>query len=1472
MADYRAEVALTRLAALLHQAADERIYKLFASDRWLRQHLGPAKLDWSGYAADLAWAFDSLQEEITAGTSPARLIMLRLVQLCVVRSSMASSENIPEAVVSCAVRTGTWPADRAIAAIRRYPDRVRQVSSYVAMLRGELGDAERDAVRAALTALAFVAPDQVPAVELLRAIPLLRAADQRAVADRLTLCPMAPNDPKALLRSRAATISVLSAPDVVAMMVANPEARRPALIKATVDTILQEATRIGEEAGMPYERRAEAPESLQDLMMTDGLEITHGDHVGRPQILTALRDAVPLLAAYPGPGELPTALTRCMGCAASTEEWESLATAYKSGLRAVGVSWQPPAYRSAVRYESPLWAADQERLWWLRQFLIRTGRGADAHLERGEEPFTAFSVDAIESAWVNRALALMYPPEEAAPGRGGRPERAGGRLHSPRRSPAPLARARRIAGRARRRRTTHPVRTKVVRDTLGRVIAPTVAAMAVAAAGGPPEAADDLVSQTFDREFLMPQLHSLERAASEAQIEPAIARRMMGGLLRQAMEETYQARRNVLDAWSDVDAELVEAADLTPVADFILTLPTEPERGYGADIFKTHNIDTHDVPLLTAVELVGPHLDEPNAVRLVDALVAVSRTEIRNRGLGLLAPRLGRDAIARILRLNWRPADSREQTWVLRELAEGSSAEATAARRAIENMALEAASGIEDGWAYVDAILHTRSAERFGAAQAVADPQVLAAVRRMSINDRADALRGLSHHANRDERVSPAVFEEILTLPPVNSQGTYSWRAVALVSCSSFLDAGMAGRALDAAMEIPERLAEGDSQPWGRDWTNDFIRAAVVNALVPVLAPQDARRAFEYAKNLPYVAREPVFRSLAVTADPTLAGLLFDDAVKRYRDYLLMDLSSPPRIIEQVVSMESSDDFQLQRQVQTAELIAEMLDRLDGDRRRIAADLAMRTPATGPCAWLGGKILDRLIDSDPVDAAQLTSTALVDAYSYVGQDPTRIDILIDLLPHVQRHAGRRQAELADFITARFPGYAEPFLDAAHGERLDDADRAEYLRLTGLDNMPLPREQQPSGMPEADLRAQMARWMLAPVAERQRDRLLEQLLLASPLLSRIRALPRLGEVLPADFRANVLATTVRELVHHAPRIDPEHLTVLVSLAGNLPSGDRGSLVDLAAALPGFDETGDIEQAAFSELYRDWGRMLRPHPKYEPLGPSIAAKAIGEQIENEQFRKSYGFETPRVQFLARLAPHLEQDQISRAVALLRDFPETERASALAALLSSAEPGNARLIVAEIHALRGRFARLWALFRGQESLGEKEAEFTATAEGIVGAFETATSIGAAALMLLGYLGEDRTMQILVDQAQNASDDDTTLKLLSLAVRIGKETEHHIRLPSLLMRLSSPEARYRGLLMFARAGIRLGDHLDDSTGELLHAIHLRLSELSWLPRTEFLRELAGEVTLVNAFIDDDDRMAMARGIREVCEQWRWP
>src|SRR5262249_17907690 len=143
------------------------------------------------------------------------------------------------------------------------------------------------------------------------------------------------------------------------------------------------------------------------VQRVDYLEITYGDYLGRPQVLSALEQAAALLPVYPDPADLPAAIVQCMGCAASPEEWTALSAAYVAALRALGVRWQPPEYREGVLYGSPLWKRDQDRLWWMRQFLIRSSSGVDAHLRDGENPIGLFSIEAVQHAWVQRALALL---------------------------------------------------------------------------------------------------------------------------------------------------------------------------------------------------------------------------------------------------------------------------------------------------------------------------------------------------------------------------------------------------------------------------------------------------------------------------------------------------------------------------------------------------------------------------------------------------------------------------------------------------------------------------------------------------------------------------------------------------------------------------------------------------------------------------------------------------------------------------------------------------------------------------------------------------------------------------------------------------------------------------------------------------------------------------------------------------------
>ena len=93
----------------------------------------------------------------------------------------------------------------------------------------------------------------------------------------------------------------------------------------------------------------------------------------------------------------------------------------------------------------------------------------------------------------------------------------------------------------------------------------------------------------------------------------------------------------------------------------------------------------------------------------------------------------------------------------------------------------------------------------------------------------------------------------------------------------------------------------------------------------------------------------------------------------------------------------------------------------------------------------------------------------------------------------------------------------------------------------------------------------------------------------------------------------------------------------------------------------------------------------------------------------------------------------------------------------------------------------------------------DLTLLAAATVDLFDTPTSKGAAAIMLLGYLGEDRAMDIILEQVRTASHDDAKLELFSLAVRIGERKEHQTQLCRLLTQLQSPEVRYKAMLMFS-------------------------------------------------------------------------
>jgi len=1458
MTDILSEVALRRLAQSLYRAGDERLYKLFEDDRWLLRRVAGEERDWGGFQEDLDLGVDYA---LSTDASPSFKIG-KLLRLGIIRSTLSSADAVPLNIIVAAVNSGTWSIERAIATITRYAAPEKQVEAYAKLVETGL-QASLDPIYRALVATAFGRPNQIPAGALIGCVHLLPEPDQAVLADRLAAaCELYPTSRHSRSAETARGMKVLRGTDILKAMSIAPSTRTPALVRKTVDALIEEGTRISDGAF-----RWTAPalvSSLEEAQRRDMAEILFGDYTARLETLSALTLAAEFVDAYPEPTLIQEMLAKCVGCAATAEEWADLSSPFGNSLETRGVEWRPPAFIAAARYESPEWQEEQNRLFQFRQILLRTNQVRRDQMYEGEQMFTVFSLEQVQHTWISLALRRLRQPDVGSdedPDSG----RDEGRDDNPDRGPDSGPEV--IAPQVDQVDDPH----ELLVEHLQVIMRPTLMAMAIAQADLPVTEVGSIIPEMYDLDSLPLQLFTLKNSVDDERVDAAIGRYIMGELLRYALEQAHEGGASS-SAWADIDGEVIEASDLSPVVEYIRTLPIEEERTYASDLFNSLDLDERDVPFLNVLSAVAPHLDGANANRLGSLLLESATAAVRNRGLDLLAPRLTQDMLRKVLNLDWKQFDARELVWFFSEVASTCSGDGSNTRR-IEARVFEVAGRIEDGWAYVDAILHRSTHERFSAAVAVANPTVLATVAKMSPNNRSDALIGLSSHANRDAVVPAAVFDEILRLPVENSTSQYSWRGVGLISAAMYLDSTMATQALDAAMELPEVLKTGSSEAWDRDWTNEYMRAAALNALVPKLDADGRMRVFSYAVALPFRARDPLFRRLAEHADRRLALELFDASVDIFATYMKLPNSQAPFAVDGSVSMQPSKIFKMRRQVEFSELIELLLPHLDEERLVSAGDLAIEFSATGPCAWLGGRLLSRLSDSDRVDAELLTSMALVDAYSYVGQDPSRIDVLIDLLPYVRKHAEINVARLAGFVADRFPGYSGEFLDEEHGKLLDSDGMNEYLALSGIGPMLRFQSEAEGDLSEVELRYLAAAWYLSPVAERNRGEFLVRILDETPINSRLRALPRLQEILPEELCLQAYEYALARLLSVSHELDAEAFGELAKILEVLPQPYCDRLIGLLEHAPGFSGTiGEAAHAVFGEVYHDLGRALNPHPRYQSYGRSIAAEYIGKDIEQKAFQKAFAFRTPRVAFLVALVNHLSADGLVDALLAIETFSDLEKGEAWASILTVPTGQDyLRRICDSILALGSPFAKLWALSRCATALEEFSDECERQAEGIVRSFSDPEDVGASAALLGGLLPSG-AFSTIIQQLEVAGDDESSVKLLSLAARFCADEDQQEVVLGRVVSIGSTNARYRGMLMLARLGFNLVNQPAENVGEWVSTITDRLVQLANLPRTEHLRTLAGEMPLLGIFLNDDEKGTLVDDVLAACIGWRWP
>ena len=148
----------------------------------------------------------------------------------------------------------------------------------------------------------------------------------------------------------------------------------------------------------------------------------------------------------------------------------------------------------------------------------------------------------------------------------------------------------------------------------------------------------------------------------------------------------------------------------------------------------------------------------------------------------------------------------------------------------------------------------------------------------------------------------------------------------------------------------------------------------------------------------------------------------------------------------------------------------------------------------------------------------MLSSAFVATLEFIGVDPSRLDLLTDLLPFIRQEIDRRRDAVRDFVEHLVPGQRE-LLTLEQFSGLPEAEQLEFRSLMGLGQV-----EEMAAVPEEasdDVRRQyLIRVMLSPVFAENMQDLLTQTLSGAPLDARLDALENMKRILEPDSHAGV----------------------------------------------------------------------------------------------------------------------------------------------------------------------------------------------------------------------------------------------------------------------------------------------------------------------------------------------------------------
>jgi hypothetical protein len=1431
------QYGLETLAAHLYAAGRiDQLLRLFESDRWISMRRGGGDATLLGLRSDIDLAWQALQEpgqeadEETMTGSPSQFV--HEVRLGAVRSSLTTLSLIPTTLVVRAIQTGLWSVEHVLAVTSDHPP-VQQLEVCAELLDlPDLDGHERRRVQRVSRDIVVRSGEEL-SVRVL--VALCRRMDPGIYAETVRAC----------LQSRAESVHIdvgtarrvlgwerdptenrIEAEEVIDVLAALSPGQRATLLARTTDAVLTALRPQAHSARSADDPEPASPAALVGLF-EDALRSLAADSKADLSLAEwLLRNLAPYLDEHPDLSGFGADLAELLTGGSAP----GLA---RAAVEATAGRLDRDTLTRLTRLTDPgLEPADRSGPGHLLAALIQSQRRKMHRPRRPWRPSTDLeSIDVhLDDARERLAAMVLASIDLASPG------------------------------------LDHPELTTNARqdEAIQRIALFAVLPLFVERMSA--EELSSIVHTAFTPQLLLAQydiVDGIDGVAADLSPEGVSARRLVRGeLLCAALKHAADQAEPLVDAWRAVPSAQISSADLAPVLAYLRTLPLESTRHQLVTTMFTEHYDEGNPSLrLQALRLVAPYLSGSDCEQLFAEIGEHADPQLRLDALVLLAARFDSDALADTLSALPRFADALQQSWVLGALTPDSED----LRHQVTGWRLAAISDISGGARMGEALVEL--ATDGGEAAAWRSDLVYEALTSASPNRRLDALVSLGSGLEQelDERTARLVLE----LPAVDDAGRYSWRAIGITALAARLPAAVVPDAWSAARELPTRMRIGNSESFGWHWSYEFARAAATYALVPQLPEAMLWVALRDAQELSWTPRRAVLTALAEHADTELAGAVLESVLDRATQYAALPDPGPSHLVEGVEVLEPIAMFKVRREVDTAELIAALAPKLDQAHLTQAVRHLPAFTNDGPRAWLPGQLVPYL---DGALRAQVLPQAVTSAMAFVTEDPTRLDMLTFLLPHLREMLDKDVAPIRHLVHRYFPGRRDLLLDAPEREAMTLSDRAAYEELMDVYR---PDEALGSTAP-ADVYAFVESIVRNPLFNGSIEIVVAQTLLRVPLQSRIDAMPQIAEFLPDDLLRQVvdgtateileaneeLETTIERVVGLLPFLTPEQHQRMLQMARAMPTPKP---VDLVA----------VGGTVYHAIARELSLMVPASRSAEPTSPGIQMRDrnfwTGELVS--EIRNLAG---PRSWLILALAREGSESIRHDAYDALLSCSDAELVHAIPAVMPAEEPGLRSRLIARILELPAGFARGWVLWQVADELTPDEVEAVEPA-----AHEAARAIldplgRAVAWLTLANLrtGVGRTGYLrdaLAAAAEIEGTGDLVKALSGIVVTANGDTA--VLEPALAMVLDrSPgpdRARAVTLVADAHPDIRsLPDPLPTQLGE---ACCLELRRTAAEGRAEFLTALANLPRQWLREMPDRHRFEAARAVQEVCTTYRW-